>query len=180
MAALLLLWSVPNAAADTPTIAGGDCWQATTPLTCTTHWAGANTFDYFYVENDVGSSAPSWATGIQAAANAWSDFPGPQILATTYDSSHNPITTHVYYSQTGDNGLNSSDYGVTWLCPQSGPCIDVVQATDIWYSKIFLNHYAIDGTPGACFNVAVEHELGHIAWGSHITPPEGPVLWFPR
>ena len=164
-------------AANTESYADGDCWRAGTPYSCRYTWSGRNTAIYFRAIDQFSNGAPGWVTGAQAAVNAWNNAPGPQYYSFTPTSDD----TWVYLkdSHTGQNGLTSGVYGITWQCPYGGPCAiyQLNQAVNAQWSEIYFNHNKMDGLSNAAVQFIFAHESGHAMMLAHNVIDRGSVMY---
>ncbi len=154
-------------AANTESIADGDCWRAGTPLTCRNTWSGKNTNIYFRAIDQFSSGAPGWVTGAQAAVNAWNSAPGPQYYSFTPLS--NDTWVYLKDGHNGQHGLTKDFYGMTWNCPLNGggACYNDGRAMNAQWSEIYLNHDKLDGASDAIVQSVFAHESGHAMMLAH-------------
>lgn len=176
-----LLWSlVPVAvlASNTPSWNQGDCWQPSTPLTCTWNHISQKGIVNFRAIDQFSSSRPSYSPYVHNGVNAWNDSPGPQNYSFTPAS--NDVWNYIHVAHTGQYGLQYNNAGITWLCEyQSGTCYDTTppNPVEIWYSNIYLNTDQLDIVPGSYVQQAAEHESGHAFGLAHNTTDSNSIMW---
>lgn len=130
-------------------IQNGNCWQDAAPLLCKTMYdcvpvapyvnldcptqeLRVRLLDYF---SDGGQSA--WRAGMLTAKTNWDNFAGPQSLSESDRA--DDTYAYLYDSVTGNNGLTSGMFGLTYNCNSSGWCTPTATAMDIYFSKVFFN-----------------------------------------
>jgi hypothetical protein len=143
------------------TLAGGDCWQAGTPLLCRTTWNNTYRQVDLSLFDQFSQVRPAWETNAETACNNWHNYsPASDILCHW-----TPVGASRIYLKTGTNGthdLSSSIYAVTWNCNINHVCLDTNTAQNIWYTEIYFNTSgSLDGVSSAVRTKVFAHELGH-------------------
>jgi hypothetical protein len=178
--AVLILVAQPTLAfaSDTPSLGQGDCWQPTTPYTCRSSWNTAGVI-YFRAIDQFSSIKPSYKTPATNAINAWNSAPGPQFYSFTARSGDTWIYLHAITS--GQHGLTSSMYGLTWNCSPGGYCSDVDETNYVGWTDVYLNYPKIDaavaGGSTTIVQETVAHESGHGMLLAHNTTNSGSLMW---
>jgi hypothetical protein len=156
---LNLLTVVVQAAGDTPTTGGGDCWRSGTPLWCRDTWAGRSSTILFRAIDDFSGGAPGWSNGINGAVSAWNAAPGPQYYS--FSPASNDTWVYLHDDWTGRHDLSSDTVAITWNCRSDGYCTDNAQAFEVDWTEIYGNHDDLDNTSDTVIQNAFAHESGH-------------------
>lgn len=176
---LALCLAVPGTvvalAADTPSYGNGDCWRNGTPQTCRVTWIGPSQPVYFRAVDQFSGSRSGWKAPAQDAVNNWTNAPGPQYYSFTPTS--NDTWIYLNYSWTGDHGLQSGFYGLTWNCDRNSYCVDTNTAMNIWYTNVYLNHDMLDSASSGVITEVVAHESGHGMALWHNTTDHLSLMW---
>jgi Metallo-peptidase family M12B Reprolysin-like len=159
IASVAFLGATPVRAGDTyPQGGNGDCWRAGTPEMCRNTWAGANTYLYMRIIDQLGGSTSHHNAATTACGN-WNNALGPQFCSWTAHS--NDTWTYLKI----DSSLGAPN-GYTWNCV-SGACPTSDNAGNIVWSEIYLpsgNNYGTNPCNGVTQDwdpYVIAHELGH-------------------
>lgn len=152
-------------AADTPTIAGGDCWRAGTPLWCRNNWVTRNTYVDFRAIDHFTDQRPGWFGAASDAVSAWNSAPGPQL----YTFSERPNQTWNFFedSYTGYNGLRTGEWALTYNCREDWYCSPSAVPMMVRWSSIYFNKQYLDGASYTTLRRAFAHESGHAMGLAH-------------
>lgn len=171
-AALLVIMSIPveSASMQTPSIGGGDCWQAGTPFTCRTSFPASRPWMYFRAVDHFSTSIGSWGPPANGAVNAWNGAPGPQYYSFSARSNDTIINLNFGCDgcapQHGRNDLNGKA-GLTWNCNSAGYCADTDVAMNIYYSDVYINGTYMATAPDTSVQNVFAHESGHAMGLAH-------------
>jgi hypothetical protein len=171
--------SVPPAA-DTPTMGGvnggavgGDCWQSTTPTTCT--WNHLTQKGAVYIRlvpnTSFTNSGSLYVNAATSAAAEWTTNGGPAFVQ--YNSPHNNDVWTYLNSWAQGTAL---PFGTTYICDYNyrASCTPNVATgdnpIDIYYSNVWMNVRAA-GMPlnQAQLTWVLAHEVGHSMGLAHNT-----------
>jgi len=160
------------AAADTPSLGNGDCWQASTPLTCAWNHVGVKGYVWFRAIDQFSGTKPAYLSPAQAAVNAWNSAPGPQFVSFT--PAQNDVWTYMKVDTEGQNGSG----GHTVICDYiTKSCSSAHQPYDIWYSTAYINTSYGDVYTAAQRQNDWGHEFGHSMGLDHNTTDSGAIMW---
>jgi hypothetical protein len=129
-------------------IQNGNCWQAAAPLLCKTTYDCVRVVPYTNLNcptqqlrvrlvDSFSDGQPAWYPSMFDAKVAWDNFSGPQSMSEIDRTDDTYV--YLYDSVTGQNGLVSGMFGLTYNCNSSNFCTSSASAMDIYYSKIYFN-----------------------------------------
>lgn len=167
--------SVAPAAHAAPTIGGGDCWRSTTERSCWAHWSDGQPILFTAYEDFP--SQPGWHTSFIYALQNWNTAAGPQSLSTAYRANSGSIR----YSArvTGQNGLTSQAYGITWNCSSVGSYCSSTTTENLLVgsANIYINSSTLAGVSRPLQTAVFAHETGHALLLAHTYSRSGDLMF---
>jgi hypothetical protein len=138
-----------------------------TPITCRTNWV-RDQLMYIRLIDEF-SPNEDWYPQAEAARAAWTNAPGPQVLSWSYHS--NQSNVYLWPASTGQHGLTSQAFGITWNCDLQSYCVSSASTPIlIWYSYLYFNRDLFNDPLNGSVTTrkhTFAHEIGHALGLAH-------------